>query len=369
MPSFDDVPIYLKPKLRLFLSVDLVGSTALKQQADQLPIAAPREDETIEKAGPNWVLDIANFYRDISARFASHWAAYSQQTLSTWPTQHAAKLWKINGDELIYSAELTSTKQCYALVFVWMQACLSFRTDLMKRNPKLDVKMSAWVAGFPFQNTEAIFPRQDSSDFNDWPSVPLHYYRLQSWYAASEKEQSELYIQDFIGPSIDKGFRISQLATPRKFSISSELAYVLSAIGNYPDGMDLKFGYDGQVALKGVLGGTPYPAFWIDTHDQDELSKAEQLLLKPPTVTSIDVHNFCKKFFRRHSRYVLSPFIANDTDLGEVPMHYCDRLLKLADECRKAFKSQEEYAASQKMAIEGQHDQLQPINIPDPSTA
>jgi len=91
------------------------------------------------------------------------------------------------------------------------------------------VKGTGWLAGFPVMNS--VMPGDSVSHF------------------------------DFLGSSIDIGFRLSRFASPRKFIFSVELAYVLSAPGKL---IENGFRYHGKEILKGVLANRPYPIFWLD---------------------------------------------------------------------------------------------------------
>src|SRR3954469_16945762 len=101
--DWSSVPDFLRPRLRLFLSVDLVGSTALKQSGE-FPIKKPDGEESLGRVGAKWLLDLATFYRDIEAKFTREWDLYSKQIAPKckWPTTVSPRLWKVNGDELIY---------------------------------------------------------------------------------------------------------------------------------------------------------------------------------------------------------------------------------------------------------------------------
>lgn len=329
-----DLPEFLKPRLRLFLSVDLVGSTALKQ-AGEFPIKRPIGDESLERAGPTWIFDLASFYREIEARFDFEWKNYcnSIPEKDRWPIDNRASLWKINGDELIYVQELKSSKHCIALLFCWKRACQSYRKDILSKMSKLDVKMTAWTAGFPLTNTEVIFERDGESRYEDCDPLFIHYDLLKRWY--SESDSHLKLIQDFIGPSIDTGFRIASKATPRKFIVSIEVAFII-AVTNIPKSMEMKLFFSGHESLKGVFGGRPYPIFWIDTHSDDQLSRAEDKLTNITPLVRESVQEYCECFFEGYSSYMIKPFINTDMEsmMTAIPPHYEEKLRYLAEKCR-----------------------------------
>lgn len=345
-----DLPEFLWPRLRLFLSVDLVGSTALKQ-AGEFPIERPAGDETLERAGPKWIFDLASFYREILAKFNYEWKRYCDEIADKerWPKDAKAVLWKINGDELIFAQILTSSKHCIALLYCWMRACQAYRAELCSKGSKLDVKLTAWAAGFPLTNTEVIFQKYNDIQYDDSDPIFIHYDLLRRWYA--EPESREKLVQDFIGPSIDTGFRLAAKATPRKFTISIEVAYMLSVTA-IPKPLEMKLYFDGHETLKGVFGGKPYPIFWIDTHGEDVLSIAEDKLTKIEHQNRESVRNYCESFFEKYSSFMIRPFINEDSEpaMTEIPTHYSEKLHFLAKKCRDATENKKSYDTSLEMA-------------------
>ncbi|MQX38621.1 hypothetical protein [Roseospira navarrensis] len=150
-------PKFLQPTLRLFLSVDLVGSTALKQ-AGSFPIKKPDEDSTLSELGAEWFNEVAEFYRKIEELFTREWDHYKATVANKydWPVGNDPEFWKINGDEIIYFKELSESRECYATFVCWLNVVEQFRSHLAGNRSPLDVKASAWLAGFPIANSEVI---------------------------------------------------------------------------------------------------------------------------------------------------------------------------------------------------------------------
>lgn len=338
------VPKFLRPCLRLFLSVDLVGSTALKQS--DFPIKAPTTNVSLRDAGTRWIPELASFYQDVDSLFQSEWNQYCAKTAPKhgWPQGKCARLWKINGDELLYVRELKSGREAVAFLWCWRQACRRFRTQLSEKQQTLDVKMTAWTAGFPITNTEVIFQRKMREEFGDWDPLTLHYHLLELSHSAEDNE----LIQDFIGPTIDIGFRIASRATPRKFIVSLDLAYILTTI-SVPSSLTLNIGFDGVSEFKGVYGGKPYPIFWIDTHDDHPLSSAEDKLRGGrPHRSREDISAFCEEYIQSTDAHVFKPFIFGDTEplLSEMPDHYVAKLRSLAKAWKNAKESRSIYLSA-----------------------
>ena len=342
-----DLPAFLRPRLRLYLSVDLVGSTALKQSGD-FPLQQPSPDLTISEAGARWLDDLIGFYREVDACFQREWRNYCETIAPAcaWEPFEAPELWKVNGDELIYVAELRSSRHCVAALSCWMKACLSFRTQLHKRGSKLDIKLAAWTAGFPVTNTEVIFERDSSAGSEDWLPVALHYELLERWYTSADKHGS--MTRDFIGPSIDIGFRLSAYASPRRFVVGVEVAHILAVTNIPPELGTIRLRFLDMVALKGVLGGRPYPVLWIDTHLNEPLSRSEDELRGSTDLVWDRVKIYCEDFFAAHDAYLLRPFIIDDVEpsLKRIPRNYMERLRAVAAAWAHAKQNQDTLLAS-----------------------
>jgi hypothetical protein len=82
-----DLPEGLKPRLRLFLSVDLVGSTAFKQSRQE------------------WLPALLNFYRDFDQIIHAQFRAFQQRSNAHIS---APEFWKSNGDEVLYTCDLVT---------------------------------------------------------------------------------------------------------------------------------------------------------------------------------------------------------------------------------------------------------------------
>ena len=219
--------------------------------------------------------------------------------------------WKVNGNELIYVKELKSAAEAVAVLHTWMLTAKEDRNDLKRKRVNLDVKLAAWTAGFPVANTEVIFPREHGlleKDHEQWAPEELHFYLLEMWYSDDTSKPNP--VRDFIGPSIDTGFRLAARANPRKFIISVELAMLWSVVTPLTDIIDINVRYDGLHELKGVLHSViPYPLFWIDTMHDDRLMKCGDELTRETAVVQGSVQKFCAAFIADHDTHVFRPFI------------------------------------------------------------
>lgn len=153
-------PPFLKPRLRLFLSADIVGSTALKQTRARP--AGSSEDST---KGPVWFSTIQGFYFEAAQAFLSEWA--DRKGESAHPAElygEEPSFWKSVGDEVLFTKVLGDHRQLATTLSCWFKAVERIRNFLKSENSSLDVKCTAWLAGFPYWNREVVIGRYPSVD-------------------------------------------------------------------------------------------------------------------------------------------------------------------------------------------------------------
>lgn len=204
---------FIKPRLRIFLSVDLIGSTEYK-------IAHMRDPAT----EPSWWPIVSMlFYTDFQRKFFENWENYA--TLAKPDDVGAGpKFWKAMGDELIFSKICTSQDQVVAAVQVWRRTVLDFKINWT--HPELRFKTGGWLVGTPCRNWEIAFLRADQEELDETlsgNSVAYNFNLLKQYYDPSCLRKIDI---DFIGPSMDCGFRILGFADERKFVMSADLAYL-----------------------------------------------------------------------------------------------------------------------------------------------
>jgi len=209
-------------KERIFLSVDIIGSTS----------------EKVGDSSGEWAGAFSNFLFNFRVSSVRLFNDFKERKVSPCESQSRAcecdscaldekkavpKLWKLIGDEVVLMAELSCVKHhAYLHVKALAEAIKSFHNS----HSKLRVKGTAWVAGFPVRNIEIYIPKDE-----------------------------EWYISDFLGPSIDLGFRLSKKATESKLVISPSLAYLIAKEGN-----DMPLYYDGLEEVSGFKD--KQPIFW-----------------------------------------------------------------------------------------------------------
>lgn len=205
---------------------------------------------------------------DQIAHGCGRWARY------LW---EAPELWKTIGDEVLFTKRIDHPVQAGVCLGVWIQTLGELREKL--RVHKLDVKATAWLADFPVRNNEIILQKNAVHTLDvdeDQHYIFSNQAAFDAFYNKHPDDPPAEILRDFIGPSIDTGFRLGGFASDRKLVMSVELAYVIAAeqvraserrqiynLGTFvlPDFM---FKYEGRHSLKGVLGRVPYPIIWVD---------------------------------------------------------------------------------------------------------
>lgn len=297
----------LKPKLRLFMSADIVGSTAFKQRSD-LP-------------AKTWFGVVSTFYSNSQVEFSEKWARAIKQHLDSGSPlsldAEAPRLWKTIGDEVLFTKEITHAHEALICMRVWLDVLRSVRKSLAKSN-FLELKASAWLADFPIRN-RAIFLKTHTPHLPPGcGSVPRAASAIkaapppmldsgnpgwdndQLFYDFTRGDPS--ISQDFIGQSIDTGFRVSTQSSVRRLALSVELAHMLSLVCAQIEednleipalvGNQFQFYFDGRQSLKGVMGGVPYPVIWLDAEPERLIHTAEDALMKRPKPSALLIHQF-----------------------------------------------------------------------------
>ena len=278
-------------KLILFVSIDIVGSTAFKNK--NYP------DRT--SVHP-WLSFFQGFPEDMRRYLSKH--------LDADPPQ----VWKSLGDELVYTQEISRVKQITDLIDAFRITIGEYNKHLRaKKNASLGVKGTAWIAGFPVINTVLEVKNGTTP-------------------APGEKISD---ITDYLGPSIDIGFRITKLATRSRFIVSVDLAMLL-ARNSYPG---ICFGGTTE-HLKGVFPGRHYPIFWVEIDDDDEDLLGRMTGTKPSKPVKNDIEEYCKKFIERvNDPLVLcEPYLCDSEGsavFGEVPPEHT----KIREEIEKEEKA------------------------------
>lgn len=293
------------------MTVDLVGSTAFKAKALQ----------NGDQLYPEWVSRFRDFYRQfpdlLDTAYRDTKSGSSQQN-----TPHPGpKLWKIIGDEILFCCRIISLQHLSCCVTAFIAALEQYGLSL--HGTGLDLKGAGWIAEFPAKNiTLSItdgaiaftLPDDDlpTEDFEAGADTSPHNY-------------------DFLGSSIDIGFRVAQHAKSDKFAASAELALLLAEAKDKQMFMR-DFRYDGRLPLKGVNGEHPYPVVFIDTerdHGKREIRTRERLVTKEPEIAAIALRDFLTSYLAYHN-----------FSLPSLPRNYGDASAAIEQESYQQYKRQ-----------------------------
>jgi hypothetical protein len=273
----------LPKELILFLSVDVVNSTAYKH------------DNTTDQVQP-WLPFFVQFFNQFRGYFERHIRSESQLGQDPFRFFRGQKvdiprLWKMIGDEQVFTVKLTHYKQALLYVDAFRDAVREYEKEIDDKFD-LSLKATAWVAGFPVGNAKIVIKEDEGKRV------------------------------DYIGPLIDIGFRLAKFASPKKFVVSVDLALLLMH-----DNSQLRFHYDGKVPLKGVLGDQGYPVIWVAIKEDNE--DLEQRLFKKTDES--ELQSFCGRYIEDTGRPMMRPFIDGDGIFNEVPDYYEEEYQQIAE--------------------------------------
>ncbi|MEQ1725619.1 MAG: hypothetical protein ABL882_06810 [Sphingopyxis sp.] len=293
------------PRHLLILSADIVGSTALKQNAGFSPHALETilSDKTLNenqkkdavKKIEKWFEVLRYFYTESTNIFNKEFRDLINN-VDAHDVGDTPTLWKTVGDEVLFYKNVTKPAQISNTVIAWRRAMQHLRAGLKAHEQRLDIKCTAWLAEFPVENKILIAP---SGSMSGASACSI---------AQTFDEKMRLCNGDFVGPSIDIGFRLAALSTSRKFMISLDVAYFLATVS----GDDISIHYDGRQYFKGVAGGVEYPTFWIDMGEKDTLDRKEDGLLNRSLCADRDVKEFCQKFYDDKDNPSFAPFLFSE---------------------------------------------------------
>ncbi len=250
-------------RIRLFLSVDLTGSTAFKSKNDsQLWRAAFRE---FYGRFPQ------SFERSFSAKCIDIGAMSDAEKRST------PNVWKTIGDEILFVNRVLSITHLAAYVSAFSDTLHTFGAYIGDTYNGLNAKGNGWLAAFPSPNTSIAISHTAGED----PYSGSHGVESEEFESQVDENPRDF---DFLGKGIDGGFRISKNSTVDTFTISPALAFLLAEAASNPGltKFNLEFNFNELQSFKGVLDGALCPIISIDTmrsDDERELRELETNLL------------------------------------------------------------------------------------------
>jgi hypothetical protein len=305
----------------------------------------------------NWLLVLARFYNFMHDEVIRQWQEKCKKECPDYKSDEI-ELWKAIGDEVVFRARIFNPIQSIIFIESVISAANSFDEILSNMSGKrLHLKCTAWVAGFP-KNNHIIFIPNSSTDISkvisdqtstEHAAIAILSRNHQEY---EDKELSSNYRLDYVGQSMDIGFRLSKHSTKRKFAISVELCYILSDMMHKINKRDkIYIRYDDVIILKGVLGERGYPFFWIDMIGSISPSTSLDRISSRNDLLPIDIKGSCEAFINTTDNELCIPYIVerkNDTYLStynEIPddhKDYNDKILKELDKQNGKDSSLEE---------------------------
>ena len=205
----------------LFMSVDVVNSTAFKEGADQ------------DGSGHIWLNLFEQFFREFPLVLMGKVALCLDEGASV----PEISLWRIAGDEMVFVAKPESNQEALFLFQTLHQAFMHYHEKL-KNEHGLGLKACCWSADFPQRNISVRIPE-----------------------IASRGDDIEESYVEYLGPDVDLGFRIAKHVHGGEAIICMKLAESLATAS---DLRGISFRFAGSAVLKGVNLGIPYPLITAD---------------------------------------------------------------------------------------------------------
>ncbi|MCQ2587643.1 MAG: hypothetical protein MJ174_05965 [Treponema sp.] len=282
-----------KSEIKLFLSVDIFGSTKLKGAHNYSTILerCTSESNIINKLIRDPKKKISEkrifqlnkdliIYQDWSKIITDLFLDFNTEFFKYLESDEEVYPWKFAGDELIYCFDVTRHKDVYLYTLAFYKALRSI--DCKYKETKLiRLKGSAWTAGFPVRNRiietpiPSLFMKNGNGTFSNFPYPHI----------------------DYIGPEMDIGFRIGKNTYPGIIVISLELAYLLLGKKLVDSEIEEFKVYNvGWEPLKGVWNDKKYPVLWLQL--PDTYNKSKELYYKLYNFWDREENHLLKNFDR-----------------------------------------------------------------------
>ncbi|WIY27259.1 hypothetical protein [Parasedimentitalea psychrophila] len=270
-------------RVRLFLSVDLTGSTAFKSKNTSF----------------EWLKAFQHFYGEFPRLYSSEFDEVCSSIEGIGGNERSAppKIWKTIGDEILFVNRVLSITHLGAYVTAFSKSLHKFG-ELVQAYDGLNTKGNGWIAAFPSPNCSIGIGDGGDAD----PMSGGNELSTEEFESIVDEEPKKF---DFLGKGIDGGFRISRNSTVNTFTISPALAFLLTKAKTNPDAtkFDADFRFHETQSFKGVVNGRPYPIISIDTirdEEERELHRLEAKLLQRPSVVAdcVELKDYLDKYIK-----------------------------------------------------------------------
>lgn len=175
-----------------------------------------RNSTAYKRAQTDWPILVERFYE------------YTWERLSRDDPEF--RFWKHVGDEVLAYRRINSFKEAWdatAQAHTTLDSVIdSLHNEFTyARQERVSVKGTSWLAACKkLNNSRAEKAKEQFSDRRSSDIVTMQPYQLSRNEAGL---QEPLTVADFLGPSIDSGFRIAKRSAPGILALSLELAFVL----------------------------------------------------------------------------------------------------------------------------------------------
>jgi hypothetical protein len=319
--TLSEWPSEMQPKELMFFSIDVVGSTAMKQK----PVMA---GNALVPDNSEWFRDIQSFYiKSVSMFFEACASLKEDDSYAYVKSMKKPQVWKTQGDEVLFWVEITDTRQVLLFVDQWTATIKGLRTVFCER--KLDFKSTVWIAHFPWRNKMIFTSGTGTTDTNldglEDRNLELAQTYFHDIYAGKNRFK---LVPDFVGPGVDIGFRLAAQASLRRMVLSTDVVYMIAtAAQKMKRNMDdLPIHFEGMHLLKGVFSGLEYPLFWIDMIDESNIYFYGNDLGERRPCEPEMIRKFMQAFYHQRHNYLYEPFVVSETEqlLKKAPRWYVD---------------------------------------------
>lgn len=296
------------------MSVDIIGSTAFKQGV-RYKDASPEDEQSFMQP---WIEHFTAFFVEFSEVLNTAWNDSWRNLpgpMKEYEGKNKPSFWKGAGDEAIYTLDLESPQQAYIAIYSFRAAMQKYRSALQgnEETKKLDIKGTAWLAGFPVNNAEVVLGYDLNRHAPVFSSIKKEDKNIAQLILRASGSLDDGY-RDFLGPQIDLGFRLAKFSSTRRLVISVDLACILSEMCglDWQPSYDPKLRFEKTETLKGVLSGQAYPIIWCDADPDNELNKEEDKVRGIEPLNPEIFKNYCEAFINQANLdhpWAISPFI------------------------------------------------------------
>lgn len=295
-------------QLRLFFSVDLVNGTDFKNRR-------PPESDFGNGDGvgrSSWTHRFGRFFSDFNREFAAAVEA-ERRAVGAEDVLALPRLWKINGDELLFN-ELVypHVRHRHLALVTSIRAFVKLvgRFDAELLTDAMGVRGCVWTAGFPIRN-RAVRVVQETG-------IPI--IRTSKDFDTGDYLPPPASLMDYIGRDMDLGFRLAAVTPPGRIACSLDVADLLSHAPDPPNVFLL-----GWRRLKGIADGLPYPFLWLDNstapaprhpwdqRDEQTPEEVRRLLSAPAEVrmTGEGLRELADELRRQMPAHLIKPYVSN----------------------------------------------------------